>query len=215
MWQNRWFTQVMAASLTAVALMGCGTTSTTVQGRTFTGQEIFVGLFFGEGEVGGKLPELWEGESLSSKAATPAEARDLEAFEARIVADLERSEPGFLDRFGTAMQSGDHVLIAETLNKDRDLIFKAIEQTSGASNSLDVQNEDIEFDAGGGEDFGTGKKELALYKAIALKSVVPVKIAVEYAIMVNKFFSVEQFSTYSAGYSRDYYVDLIATRLSH
>ena len=71
----------------------------------YDGAAVVAGLFFGAGPVAELFPELYGNPS----AALSVEDRDV------LLARITTDHPGFLDKFSSAMQSGDHVLIAENL----------------------------------------------------------------------------------------------------
>ncbi|GIG92217.1 hypothetical protein [Plantactinospora endophytica] len=77
------------------------------------------GLVFGVGPAAERYPDL----ALTSVPATPENIAAID----RLLADGEKVEPGFVDRFAAAMRSGDHVEIQLGLEDAGDVIARVVE----------------------------------------------------------------------------------------
>ena len=85
---------------------------------TGDGETLLRAIFFLDGPVVGRIPELRrmrEAEAL--RRVEGAVARDIRAFQGQVLADLRRSEPGFLRQFAECMRSGDRRAISKCLGE--------------------------------------------------------------------------------------------------
>jgi SdpC family antimicrobial peptide len=231
MWRNRFWGRVAVLMVASVGLAGCSSTPLEAS-RAYSGEEVFKGLFFGEGEVGAKFPEIWEGQSLTDRAQTPKKKAQYEQWQANALAKVNAQDPAFLERFGEAMQSGDHVLILDTIKTNQTLMASAIDQARVAMNPVTAQDDPGGGDEGG-DDSGIGdennKKKsqptkkaeaVAVFEFIAIKDGTDIQIATNYVVAFNffKFFSLTPelgMTSAQVGYAGDYFIDLIARRLAH
>lgn len=139
------FTRAIASvlSLSLLASVACTTESTddaTVQPRTFDGATLFEGIVLGAGPVAALFPEItdfqtdelsdvereeleaWLANAELADSDMPALLAEYDAdpeakrMRARIIAQIDAEDPEFLDRFGAAMHSGDHVAILAALD---------------------------------------------------------------------------------------------------
>ena len=109
--------------------------------RAFTGEQVFEGVFFGEGPVAGLVPELFEVDpelldetdreqahrTLADDRTTPAEraqvreqlTKDAKYIELKssLFSGINEVDPTFMERFGEALQSGDHLEIDAMLDE--------------------------------------------------------------------------------------------------
>jgi hypothetical protein len=72
-----------------------------------SGEVLYRGLFFGQGEVTEQVPELREMFEWQANLE-PAQRAALTEFMDQVVAVIDRTQPGFFPEFAAAMQSGDH-----------------------------------------------------------------------------------------------------------
>jgi SdpC family antimicrobial peptide len=84
--------------------------------KGYTGEEIYRGVFLGEGEVGNLFPEIWDNYKSQFSGKEWSELK-----EAMVLA-LKESDPTFFDRFGEEMQSGDHLRIQSIIAESRSIL---------------------------------------------------------------------------------------------
>lgn len=77
----------------------------------YDGETVFRGLVFGEGSVAALVPELMEGHSSDSWASNSTEQTAIDNMQAEVVNYINTAYPGFIGRFGDAMQSGNHSVV--------------------------------------------------------------------------------------------------------
>lgn len=132
-------------------MTSCGRVSTEEKPlltKSYSGEEIFLGLIFGEGEVAKLFPEIWESAEILEMRAevTPEQAEVLKQFQSDLLNYLTEQNPAFFSRFSESMQSGNHLRIASALDEASLLMFQALSPESGflakygvAEISIDVQ----------------------------------------------------------------------------
>lgn len=130
-------------SLSLLASVACETAPTAdgiVQTRVFDGTTLFEGIVLGAGPVAALFPEITDVETdhlsdeereelaawLAGAEITDADVPailaaydadpDARRLRAEIIARVDAEDPEFLDRFGAAMYSGDHVAILAGLD---------------------------------------------------------------------------------------------------
>lgn len=99
----------------------------TQQAARFDGRVLFEAVAFGQGPAARLFPEL-----ASIPKASPETARAI----ALILDQMEASAPGFFDRFGTDLYSGDRVRVRSALERGVKLADETISrlQAAGGSN---------------------------------------------------------------------------------
>jgi SdpC family antimicrobial peptide len=95
--------------------VGAPTQVVATRAVVLSGQDIFRGVFFGEGPAGGALPEIWGGKSASERAATPERAAEIRQMEEGIVDRLQQSDPAIFSELESAVRSGDHFQVERAL----------------------------------------------------------------------------------------------------
>lgn len=108
----------------------------------FSGEEVLRGLVFGEGPVADLFPELWNKQALADALAQlspedrAAYHADMEKMRVQLddmLTELRTEDAGFLDRFGTALQSGNHVQIERALEEAKTALVAAAGRAAGLS----------------------------------------------------------------------------------
>jgi SdpC family antimicrobial peptide len=100
---------------TACSDIGAPTQVVAPRAVMLSGQDIFRGVFFGEGPAGRALPEIWGGKSATDRAATPERAAEIRQMEDGIVARLQQSDPAIFSELESAVRSGDHFQVERAL----------------------------------------------------------------------------------------------------
>lgn len=138
-------TRKLLTSLLVICLIatGCG-----VQGngqrasRTYSGEELYRGLFFGEGEVAGLVPEFW-GEM--HQALENVSADDLERIQGvrdQIIAEIDASFPGYFSSFSSDLHSGNPLLVRAALEGAYDktlTVASALFPQDGSESDMSTQ----------------------------------------------------------------------------
>jgi SdpC family antimicrobial peptide len=118
----------------AATACGGGDPATAARKR-LSGEEVFRGLVLGEGTVAEQFPEVWG--SFSHRQFTLEEREAHERTKAQLVADIRQADPTFFDRFGAAMQSGDHLRIERAMDESAVLVKQAVQGRMPAAASRD------------------------------------------------------------------------------
>ena len=99
------------------------------------GETLFRGLVFGEGEVAKAFPEIWGGKKIDDPRWT-AEAREaVVQAKAALISDMRTADPGFFDRYGAALQSGDRLRIERMLDESGKLLRQVADSRIAAAQS--------------------------------------------------------------------------------
>jgi SdpC family antimicrobial peptide len=172
----------MAVTATVVVSPGHGASAAPAPSsseKRFDGGELLIGLSFGLGPVGESYPDL-----AMVRVTNTAENT---AVAERLVAEIDRREPDFLDGYAAAMYSGDHVRISDAVAEAAQLVRSAAPasgavpsnapiQTTLADQSLDV---DLDFSL---DNLQTLDISLYFYRHVV--------IAVEVAVAAFFFYGV-------------------------
>jgi SdpC family antimicrobial peptide len=206
---------VVAAALTA-ACSDAGDTPlqapSAPEETRFTGEEVFRGLVFAEGPVAQRVPEL----TAPIRAEQPDWDEEQRAVVAgwrrELVGDMRALDASFFDRFGEAMQSGEHLRIAAALDESRDLYRRVVDRRGAGASGGGADAGDGEIDAGN----GTGAC-ITLAVAANVAAVVNVAAAWNIAYYQNAVYDEHWFwpavRTVNAALAREQAVQLIADRL--
>ncbi len=99
----------------------------------YDGETIFRGLYFGQGPVAQKFPEIWKQERYleRKRLLTEKDEKQISEIQNKIVARLREEDKDFFDHFGKTLQSGDHVAIQKTLDETTNLMFAAVRKETG------------------------------------------------------------------------------------
>ncbi len=90
----------------------------------YDGEAVFRGVLLDDGPVARLFPEIWENPVIvgyrdhADLAGQPTEAVQL------LIAALRSQDSSFFDRFGTEMQSGDHIRILRAIDEGGDRLKK-------------------------------------------------------------------------------------------
>ncbi|MDB4951460.1 MAG: hypothetical protein JWM27_4109 [Gemmatimonadetes bacterium] len=156
----------------------------------YDGETVFRGVFFGEGPVAARLPEMWKERRLGTYSGAVGAAHATAAVEDEIVAEMRLRDPAFFDRFGAALQSGRHVAVDQAMREAADMVAK----------SRAVQEVDPATGSGTCIVVAVYKYVVVVSSAIVVKSV---------AIVLDAS------ATDPSELRRDQIVHLLATRLKH
>lgn len=106
--------------LGTLALTGCAMdsrspTEVVAAAPALSGEQIFRGVFFGQGPAAALLPELWKGKSVEERAQTPERVARVRALQNEVVAQIADKDPAFFERFGATVRAGNHVAVERAL----------------------------------------------------------------------------------------------------
>ncbi|WP_103020450.1 hypothetical protein [Salinibacter altiplanensis] len=146
----RWLTVPLIFCVMALSITACDSSGISVKEKTpqqpttqaYSGKTIFKGLFFAEGPVAKKYPEIWKNPSVTqqlSKMTTEQQA-EAEELETKILNWIGEERPQFFGEFRQAIQSGDHLQIRKALDRSSTLTLNAIEDITGINPEKAVAN---------------------------------------------------------------------------
>lgn len=112
-WSIPW--QFVAVA-TAIVVAAMPNLSYAQKAQVYTGEQLFKGLYLGQGPVADLFPEVWEGAEEYREHAIPAEDMQevmlaLSDYADTMIEDIAAANPGFFSSFAVEIQSGDHLRI--------------------------------------------------------------------------------------------------------
>ena len=131
----------LAVTMTTSTLLGCGggeslnvqDTPPSVRPANYTGRELYEGMFFGTGRAAGLFPEIWNNEQVQAEIRSSPRKLEFDKVALLVSAQVGKQDPSFFQRFEAALQSRDHVLIAQALTEARqntEQAARALKETS-------------------------------------------------------------------------------------
>lgn len=109
---NHLKTTVATTIILAISLIGMPQRA---EASTYTGEQIFRGLIFGEAPVAGLFPEFWSSDNTLQALSTQAQIDSWNALKEGVVSTIKAQSPNFMNQFGTRIQSGDPVQVQAAL----------------------------------------------------------------------------------------------------
>ncbi|ANN35629.1 hypothetical protein CN936_09555 [Bacillus cereus] len=86
----------------------------------YTGEEMFLGVFFGQGEVAKLFPEMWNKENLKS-----ANNKESKKFLNDLVAEMKQVDPSYFNKLEQSIKKGDFVAIDNSFDEGAKLMGKS------------------------------------------------------------------------------------------
>jgi hypothetical protein len=93
---------------------------------TVRGEDFYRGIYMAQGPVAERIPEIRDHMVVKQAKQHPRITRLLNEFSARLIKSIQEVDPSFLDRFGAAMQSGDHYAIDQAIAEGSQITVQAI-----------------------------------------------------------------------------------------
>ncbi|AKD55840.1 hypothetical protein [Spirosoma radiotolerans] len=94
----------------------------------YSGEEMFRGLFFGEGRYAEAIPELQSLQlSYSKKLAKPVDEKAVRQVRSQIVQYIQTQQPRYFENLQVAFESGNPTKVQAALESGRAITAKAIE----------------------------------------------------------------------------------------
>ena len=127
---------IIALLLTSFATVNVNAT----ESKNYTGQELFEGVFFGIGEIGTQLSEFWE-PVLDGYTYSEEEINKIKSLEKQ----LEDYDPQFFNKFKEGIESGDQIVIEETITEtEKALAVIFEEEIEEAVSNQAISNEEAQ-----------------------------------------------------------------------
>jgi SdpC family antimicrobial peptide len=102
------------------------------EGNGYTGEEIFRGIFFGEGRLLALIPEIKQNKITAEDLFTSqSQISEIETTRNTIVQNINNSNPTFFSEFHTKMTSGDPFIIQQAIAEAGPLVLDAIAEGMG------------------------------------------------------------------------------------
>lgn len=107
---------------------------------SFTGEQVFRGVMFGEAPVSQLLPEVWGSDEVAIQLDTKEKVKAWDAMKEGVTSWIKQDDPAFMDWFGVEMQSGEHLRV-------RNALVQGGTRMKNALLTLGVMTQDGDFNA--------------------------------------------------------------------
>lgn len=107
------------------------------QPQSYSGQQWFKAIFFGQGEIAEKLSHFEEMSRLKSQM-TPEEHKAFENFQNELISQIDVEHPQYFENFKKAIHTKNQVVIRNKLSHSKDIITAVVEAIT------DLDYEEIE-----------------------------------------------------------------------
>lgn len=101
----------------------------TIEVMSYSGEALFEGIFFAEGEVAERIPEL-NGLSAKNFVSTDKERQEIDAFRASVVEYVNANHPDYMDELRAAVATRSHIKIDRAITKGKSYVEAAINASS-------------------------------------------------------------------------------------
>lgn len=99
--------------------------------HSFSGEELFTGIFFGQGEVLDYIPQLKERQELNKFLKTDEEMVYYKEMQMNIISMLKAKDPQFFKEFKINIESGNHVKITAAIRNATEGVINAVNHQYG------------------------------------------------------------------------------------
>lgn len=106
-----------------IALVGPHATAKTEPSVSYSGEDIFSGIFFGQGEVAKLLPEVWD-----TKAVKKINQDELKQVSDQVIADIKKSSPDYFKKLKAAVYSGDYEKVNSVIDQGSQIMAKVLKE---------------------------------------------------------------------------------------
>ncbi|MED0771232.1 sporulation delaying protein family toxin [Bacillus siamensis] len=106
-----------------IALVGPHATAKTKPAVSYSGEDIFSGIFFGQGEVAKLLPEVWD-----TKAVKKINQDELKQVSDQVIADIKKSSPDYFKKLKAAVYSGDYEKVNSVIDQGSQIMAKVLKE---------------------------------------------------------------------------------------
>lgn len=93
---------------------------------SYSAEALFRGIFFAEGEVAAKIPQM-KGLSATEKANTDSRRQEIEAFYDAVIAEVQKSYPSYMGELKAAVDSRKHASISQKITEGMQILESTID----------------------------------------------------------------------------------------
>ncbi|MEO0273176.1 MAG: hypothetical protein ABIM30_08850 [candidate division WOR-3 bacterium] len=111
----------------------------------YSGKEIMRAIYFGDGPVLEQIPEIKSTINLSFFIHNPDEMKQVRGIHDAILNEVEKDEPGTFQDFKRKMESGDHVVIQQTMEIYAQKIIEVSKKLIPEFDLVSIHNESKKF----------------------------------------------------------------------
>lgn len=106
----------------------------TLKVMSYSGEALFEGIFFSEGEVAEQIPEL-RGLSAKNFVKSEEERQEIDEFRAAVLTHVNKNHPKFLGELKAAVDSRSHVKIDKVITVGKSYVEEAVNSLSYERNT--------------------------------------------------------------------------------
>ncbi|MEB4596018.1 sporulation delaying protein family toxin [Bacillus amyloliquefaciens] len=114
---------MMLVFVLMVALVGPHAAAKTEPSVSYSGEDIFSGIFFGQGEVAKLLPEVWD-----TKAVKKIDQDELKQVSDQVIADIKKSSRDYFKELKAAVYSGDYEKVNSVIDQGSQIMAKVLKE---------------------------------------------------------------------------------------
>jgi SdpC family antimicrobial peptide len=122
-----------AAHLLWVFVSACGPVVAPHSRQRASGEALYRGIFFGEGDIVASVPEL-RGTFEWQTMLDSTQRKAVHEFVDQLIPAIRQTDPAFLDAFGDALQSGDHLRIDRMVERANEVTVTALDRIPAVAN---------------------------------------------------------------------------------
>ncbi len=111
------------------------------RGRNLTGQDYYLGIFFGQGVVADSIPEIRNNYAVSQKNFTDEEVATIDQQRDKLMAIVDQYDPNFFKWFESAIETGDHIIVKDSIRRASAVTLFAYLQTEEGQAALGEAND--------------------------------------------------------------------------
>lgn len=109
---------------------------------SYSGRDIFTGLFFAQGPVASLIPEIGNSFNVDNLNLQPYQLIEMQTVQNELLNFIDSENPGFFDSFKSDMTSGDHLIIQDALANAARISMQAAQEYFNIRFSDELRNLD-------------------------------------------------------------------------
>ena len=180
---------------------------------TFTGEQVFRGVNFGDGPVAKLFPEVWKSAEVAEQLGDNKRVKSFSILREKVVSEINLADPTFMNRYGQEMQSGEHLRIQGALEESSHKITAAMQKIGTMNEQGQFANEYAEGElACSVVAVCAAAIALAVWKYVAVVDIAAVAVVAAVAIAIWRYVGIEEDQAKGRLF-REQFVNSVAERL--
>lgn len=182
---------------------------------TFSGEQVFRGVNFGDGPVAKLFPEVWKSSDVEQQLGDEKRVAAFNILREKVVSQINLSDPTFMDRYGREMQSGEHLRIQKALEESSLKITNAMQVIGTMNEKGEIGNNYAEPElACSAVAVCVAAVAVAVWKWVAVVDIAAVAVVAAVAVAIWRYVGIEDEENIAKGrLFREQFVNSVAERL--